>query len=135
MRRFILISSVFVAVLALQSPGHIGTPPSLPEIEETWPTVIAASATNCDIVGTSWCLYPVSKLLRATKNGAAVSLTFNSITNDTPHTYHIDTTWEVDLTTLNLQSGDVITWYYWCKATQGPNMNQWVFTTRVTTVQ
>ena len=135
MRRFMIPTFALLAVLALPSPGHIGSPPPLPELDETAPVTILSSATNCDVVGTSWCLYPVSKLLRATVNGAGVSLSFNSITTNTPHTYHIDTTWNVNLTPLGLQTGDVIVWKYYCQATSGPNAGQWVIMSKTSVVQ
>ena len=135
MRRFMTLTFALLAVLALPSPGHFTNPPSLPEVDESVPVTILSSDNNCDVVGTSWCLYPVNKLMRATKNGAGVSLTFNSITNNTPHTYHIDTTWNVDLTPLGLRAGDVIVWKYYCQATSGPDAGTWVIMSKTSVVQ
>ncbi|KAF0245343.1 MAG: hypothetical protein FD180_1748 [Planctomycetota bacterium] len=135
MRSPMLFTIPLVALLTLVAPGHTGMPPSLPELNEIAPETIAASATNCDISGTSWCSYPVSALLRCKKNGTYVGLTFNSVTSDWPHSYHLDKTWNVNLVPLTLQSGDTLVWEFCSTPLAGPNMGQTVTTSRTTQVQ
>ena len=113
-----LVLAVFCAV-SLSSPGHTGVPPSLPEFSEIAPTTVAASATALDNVGTSFCAYGTAFSLTCQKNGTNVTLTFNSITQNSPHANHMDNTWNVDLTPLNLVPGDVLSWTAKCWATSG----------------
>ncbi|MEK7469759.1 MAG: hypothetical protein AAB074_20515 [Planctomycetota bacterium] len=110
-------------------------PPMLPEIDETAPASISASATNCDVVGTSWCAYGVGSLLQCKKNGRSVTLSFNSITTNSPHTYHVDKTWNVNLSPLNLVAGDVLEWEFSCWATSGQYTDQRVLAYATTQVQ
>lgn len=129
-----MLSLPIVAVLSLFSSAHTGIPPSLPEISETAPDTVSVSATNCDVIGTSWCLYSVASVLRCKKNGSYVSLTFNSVTTSSPHQYHIDKTFNVKLTTLGLQTGDVLVWEFTAAAMSGPSTGVPVTTTATTLV-
>ena len=110
-------------------------PPSLPDIDETAPATVQASATNCDVVLTSWCAYGVGDNLLCKKNGTDVTLSFNSITTNWPHAYHRDKTWNVNLTALHLRAGDTLVWEFQCWATSGPNVNQRVVEYQTTQVQ
>ena len=87
------------------------------------------------MTGTSWCAYGVASQLKCKKNGVDVTLSFNSTTTSSPHTYHFDKTWNVNLTPLNLAAGDVLVWEFSCWATSGPNANQRVFAYATTNVQ
>ena len=124
-----------IAFFALSAPAHFGMAPSLPELDETAPATILSSATNCNIVGTSWCFYGVFSGLKCKKNGSYVSLSFNSILTNSPHTYHIDKTWNVNLTPLRLAAGDVLVWEFTAAATSGPNVGQRVSVFQTTQVQ
>jgi hypothetical protein len=115
-----LIIAVAIAFLTTVATGHVGTPPQLPSIEESAPATILYTDATVDIVGTSWCAYGVSTSLKCRQNGSYVTLTFNSVTTNSPHSNHLDTTWVVSLTPLNLAAGDTLVWEFSAAATAGP---------------
>ncbi len=135
MRPLSLLALPLIALLQMSAPGHVGVPPQLPEIDETAPATVQASATNVDIVTTSWCAYSVADSFACKKNGNLVTLSFNSITTNWPHANHLDKTRNVNLTPLNLVAGDVLVWESTVWATAGPFKNRRITIGRTTTVQ
>lgn len=107
----------------------------MPTVEETAPATVLYTDASADIVATTWCAYGVSTSLKGKKNGSYVTLTFNSVTTDSPHSNHVDTTWNVSLTPLNLAAGDTLVWEVTSSATAGPFAGRKVVVSKVTQVQ
>ncbi|MCE9583098.1 MAG: hypothetical protein K8T20_11435 [Planctomycetes bacterium] len=124
-----------MALFRLAAPAHNGRPPTSPVVDETAPATISASASACDVTGISWCIYIPGTELKCKKNGSSVTLAFNGTSTQTPHAYHIEKTWNVNLTTLGLQSGDSLVWEYSSWATSGPDANVKVYVYKTTQVQ
>ncbi|MCC6741404.1 MAG: hypothetical protein IT452_20340 [Planctomycetia bacterium] len=134
MRYSSLIPIPVLALIALAAFGHTGSPPPIPTIDETAPAAIISTDTSCTVTGTTWCLYGVAPSLTCKKNGNTVNLTFNSITTNSPHAYHVDTIYDVNLTPLNLAAGDVLVWTFSAYATSGPYAGRVVRTSKTTYV-
>lgn len=121
MRPLRLLLLPLVALLSLSSSAHYGVPPSLPSLDESAPATILASATAVDIVGSTWCAYEVVSGLACKKNGSYVTLSLNSTTTNSPHAFHVDKTFNVNLVPLHLAHGDVLVWEFTARAISGPN--------------
>jgi hypothetical protein len=134
MRRLLALPALLVLAFPSAGPAHVSPPPGLPEMEELAPANLSVSATNCDVVGKTCCAYGTNHLLRCKKNGQAVSLSFNSVNQQYPDVCEHWTTWNVNLTPLNLQVGDVLEWEFKACATGGPYRNQWQSVFEQTTV-
>jgi hypothetical protein len=129
MKRSVL-STVSVLILWGLAPAHTGMPPIIPDVFLSAPATIATTG-DIDVTGTTWCSQAIqSYRLKATKNGAAVNLTFNSITTQTPHAGHTDHIFNVDLDSMGLSSGDVVVWTYHVKVN-----GTWYFTSAQSVVQ
>lgn len=129
------ILAVALSLLSGMAMGHAGSPPQLPTVDLMVPGTILATDATVNVVGTSWCVYGVSTTLKCKKNGSYVTLSFNSVTTNSPHANHLDTTWVVSLTPLNLSSGDSLVWEFSASATAGPFAGRKVTTLKTTQVQ
>lgn len=130
-----LVPIPVLSLMALAAFGHSSLPPALPDVVETAPATVLTTDEACTVTGTTWCRYGVSPSLTCKKNGVPVQLTFNSITTNSPHAYHVDTAYDVSLTPLGLSSGDVLVWEFSAFATSGPYAGRVVRTSRTTNVQ
>jgi len=134
-RRLFALSPILVFVLFTQAPGHTGSPPSLPDNAiSQYEASIPPSQSTTHVVGTTWCAYSVSAELLCKKNGTPVTLSY-SVSRSSPHPYHIDWDYNVSLTPLSLQSGDVLEWEFRAKADSGPDRGTWVSCYATTQVQ
>jgi len=125
MRKIPLFLAVplFLALSAVV-PAFDGPPPNKPEVTGSVLYQIPVSTTSVNVFTSSYCAYPAAHSLSAKKNGQTVTLSITNVVTTSPQSGQKDVTYTVNLTPLNLQSGDTLQWTFLAWATDGPQKNQ-----------